>query len=471
MKWIIINIAMLFVFCAPTIAQTKNIDGIYHDKYTHGFIIEIKNDSFRYSYTGLEYYHVFMGNDRKGTYTKVNNHILKFNNEDPVERLSKELKIRKYSDTVVPHDSIELHIILGDGEWADFVVDPFLMRISGYGSGEYIERTLMAQKAINVVRIPRINGDMNVILTDVYGTHMVPFMGSWSGEVAPTLIVEKNNICTVMPEDDVIEFDFRSMDSSIFYGDVIIKDDYVLFDKGKLIYHGEVFGKCKHGKKVVKTKIKYKKSMDGLYCTSDSSVWIRLRNDTFECSLTAAESDNITRNGVSVTGRYRQVSDSLLEFNTESPEKWIRNNVVVRKYMDNQIPSDSIKVRIIIPLTDSLLVSLYLWDIHISSGTICVTDKDTTDIFLSKMTGKLDCSLYSYSIEELLAIKRNYHVFPISGMLHALDICSVTQDENVVELDFSKVVPHPLLYMYLKGEYVLIDGDKLLWHGLVFRKI
>ena len=135
-----------------------------------------------------------MGNDRTGTYTKINNHVLKFNNEDPVEKLSKELIVRKYSETVVPHDSIELHIIFGDGEWADFVVNPFLMRISGYGSGEYIERTLIAQKAINIVRIPRINGDMNVILTDVYGTHVGPFMGSWSDEVAPTLIVEKKNI-------------------------------------------------------------------------------------------------------------------------------------------------------------------------------------------------------------------------------------------------------------------------------------
>lgn len=221
--------------------------------------------------------------------------------------------------------------------------------------------------------------------------------------------------------------------------------------------------------------------IEGLYNIPKTNKCIELRNDTFELFADYIHYQDYGPMGVLAIGNYKRINKNLLELNSANPHEWISKEISVSKSWDYAVPEDSIDVKIIINLwdLDSLELRLsWLSSNDSISKTIMITS-DTTSVRIPRMTGWIDCYV---SIADIMAWYyichytwrsewNDFKYFPIIGYVDSKNICHITSEDNSIIINYNTIPYNIFSCLNVKGEYVLIKGNKLIWHGLTFRKV
>lgn len=407
-----------------------------------------------------------------GSYKRINDYLLELNTENPAERMKRLLyDIRKHSDTSIPKDSVDIIVKLYGNDYEKYIIHL-------YASAASCDTTLFVQGlSTAVARIPRIDGGLNCSIALANPFNYYGYTGEF--EYFPVSTVnEGQNICTVTSDDNAIELVF--MIDRYFAQhcvNVRLKDDYLMIKGDTLIWHGEEFYQQDN---VINSNVTVDNHVnnlfDGYYYNDDINGWIELKNDSFECYL-PNENDTYTKHlGAFSFGKFHGINDSLLVFDSKEPSRWLFDNTIKDYYMIDTIPNGITEIRIIAPSEDSLHV-------YLSGGFSPESDdkekwftinKDTIVVSIDDILDDVFIGMTWASQNNFFELKHKYEFFPVVGMLYStmFENKDWFTPKNVFYMDFSdfKSLSSALMYMYLKGEYIRMDEDELLWHGLVFRK-
>lgn len=214
--------------------------------------------------------------------------------------------------------------------------------------------------------------------------------------------------------------------------------------------------------------------IEGVYEQQYCAEYIILKNDSFKYVRRKKFYFYEPNTTILAEGKFRKISDNVLELNTEYPIEESNKVLNVRKFKADTVCKDSIEMRFILntDVQDSFNIYLSKSNANVPIINALTVGQGITSVRIPRILGEIDYCLSPASFCEMSGFFDEYYSFPYSVMLRERKVCTINEDDDIVEF----VLQDSTFFMYkcfrisLKGEYMLIKGDTIFWHGDEFYK-
>ena len=173
-------------------------------------------------------------------------------------------------------------------------------------------------------------------------------------------------------------------------------------------------------------------------------------------------------------GTYQWVTPDFIEINSFPVEQLLYDNMVFHAYRDSSLYQDSLYVNIRIPYRDDIDIDIYEEGLRTSQKIMC------KDGYGTAVLGCLPECIRGLIIDFLPQVNERYFnigckISPSGSFLGTIYInlgpFPIPEDANVAEFEFPNMDLCMFVRHNIRGEYVKVEHNKLIWRGYTYKKV